>query len=219
MASTITDKRGAAASTDRRRALLIGLVAVVVVGFIVLISWLSVGESGSRVTLSDIAGDPVIDGEPLLPAAQDPASDPEIGTTVPVVRGADFDGTPVTIGEPGTPQLLMFMAHWCPACDEELRSVSPWLNAGNLPDEVELIAVATSFDPARPNWPPDEWFAGQDYPGPILVDDVSSSVSRAFGLTATPFWVAIDADGEVVARIAGMIPVEQIEALAAMAAS
>lgn len=215
MSSSTTSKRTTATPDGQgRQRLLLALGGLVVLAAIVGIAVLSTGERGSRVTVDDIAGDPSIEGQPLATAGENPQDDPEFGSQAPVVSGADFDGTPVTIGEPGTPQLLMFMASWCPACQQELREVSPWLNEGGLRDDVELVAVATLHrDNAQP-WPPDEWFASENFTYPILVDDADGSVADAYGLNATPFWVAIDAEGRVIARVAGMQPITQIEALA-----
>jgi cytochrome c biogenesis protein CcmG, thiol:disulfide interchange protein DsbE len=216
LVSSSTSSKGSAPSSDGqgRQRLLLALGGLVVLAFIVGIAVLSTGERGSRVTTEDLAGSPTIEGEPLAPGGQDTQNDPELGSQAPVVTGADFEGTPVTIGEPGTPQLIMFMASWCPACQEELRSVSPWLAEGGLRDDVALVAVSTGLDDSRPNWPPDEWFESEGFEDPVLVDDADGSVASAYGLTATPFWVGLDAQGQVVARAAGMLPVDQIEVLA-----
>jgi cytochrome c biogenesis protein CcmG, thiol:disulfide interchange protein DsbE len=214
VSSSTTSKRTASTPQGQgRQRLLLALGGLVVLAFIVGIAVLSTGERGSRVTVDELAGSPTITGEPLAPGGQD-ANDPEVGSEAPVVAGAGFDGNPVTIGEPGTPQLIMFMASWCPACQEELRSVAPWLEDGGLRDDVELVAVSTGLDDTRPNWPPTDWFESEGFDGPILVDDADGSVAQAYGLTATPFWVGLDAEGRVVARAAGMLPIEQIEALA-----
>jgi cytochrome c biogenesis protein CcmG, thiol:disulfide interchange protein DsbE len=219
VSSSAPPKRGdAARQTETRKRWMMILIGVLVVAFVVVIAVLSAGESGSRVTVDDIAGDPTIDGEPLAQGGQDPQNDPELGSQAPVASGADFDGTPVTVGEPGRPQLVMFMASWCPACQQELTSMSPWYAEGNLRDDVDLYAVATLHDATRPNWPPDEWFEREGYTGPVLVDDADGSVASAYGLSATPFWVALDAEGRVVARVAGMQPLDRIELLADLAA-
>jgi peroxiredoxin len=215
VSSSTTSKRTSSAPDGQgRQRLLLALGGLVVLAFIIGIAVLSTGERGSRVTTDDLAGDPTIEGQPLPPGGQDQPNDPAVGSQAPVVTGADFDGTPVTIGEPGTPQLIMFMAAWCPACQEELRSVSPWLAEGGLREDVALVAVSTGLDDTRPNWPPDEWFESEGFENPVLVDDADGSVASAYGLTATPFWVGLDDQGQVVARAAGMLPIDQIEVLA-----
>jgi thiol-disulfide isomerase/thioredoxin len=214
VSSSTTSKRTSSAPEGQgRQRLLLALGGLVVLAFIVGVAVLSAGERGSRVATEDIAGNPVIEGQPLAPGGQDP-NDPEVGSQAPIVTGADFDGTPVTIGEPGTPQLIMFMASWCPACQQELASVAPWLDEGGLREDVALVAVSTGLDDTRPNWPPTDWFESEGFERPILVDDADGSVASAYGLTATPFWVGLDAQGQVVARAAGMLPIEQIERLA-----
>lgn len=218
MASSAT-KQATSGGADTRRTWLYVGVGVLVLAVIVGIAVLSAGEVGSRVTVDDIAGTPDVAGEDLPPGGQDPANDPAVGSQAPVVAGADFDGTPVTIGEPGTPQLVMFMASWCPACQQELTQVAPWYTEGNLRDDVTLTAVATLHNADRPNWPPDAWFESEGYEGPVLVDDADGSAAQAYGLSATPFWVALDDQGQVVARVAGMLPLEQIEVLADAAAA
>jgi cytochrome c biogenesis protein CcmG, thiol:disulfide interchange protein DsbE len=201
------------ASNDRTRWVMIG-GGVLVLVIAIVVAVLSSGEVGSAVRVDDLAGSPELAGAPLPGAPEAGAEDPAIGEPAPRVTGADFDGTPVTIGEPGTPQLIMFMASWCPACQEELRTVSPWLQAGGLPDGVTLTAVATLLDDTRPNWPPDAWFESEGFTDPVLVDDRDASVATAYGLRATPYWVALDAEGQVVARVSGMVPIEGIEQLA-----
>ncbi len=47
----------------------------------------------------------------------------------------------------------------------------------------------------------------------MIVDDEIGSVSDAFGLTAFPFWVAIDSTGTVVFRNAGALPIDGFESL------
>ena len=202
---------------QRRQRLMMGGVGVLVLGLAIVIGVLSAGESEERPdvpTVDEVAGDPTIEGEQLSPAPQDPGEDQEIGSPAPVVEGRDFDDTPVAIGEPDQPQLIAFMASWCPACDEELPHVVDWLEAGNLPDDVELVSVATSHDRTRPNWPPQDWYSEAGFTAPIIVDDADSSIARAYGLTATPYWVAVDGDGQVVARLTGIIGPDQMSALA-----
>jgi len=43
-----------------------------------------------------------------------------------------------------------------------------------------------------------------------VVDSQANSVSSAFGLTFFPFAVFVDADGAVLGRLSGAIPIEDI---------
>jgi thioredoxin-like negative regulator of GroEL len=45
------------------------------------------------------------------------------------------------------------------------------------------------------------------------MDDEQSTAGQAFGLTSFPFWVVVDADGNVLARFGGALGAEQIDAL------
>lgn len=211
--------RSARDQAQRRQRLIMLAVGVVVVALAVIVGLTTTPSSESRVALDDIVGTPQIDGASLPTIGDDPSTDPAVGGAAPVVRGADFDGQPVVIGEAGTPQLITFMASWCPVCERELPEVAEWMDAGGLPAGVELVAVSTFPDPGRPNWPPDDWFEREGFTAPVLADDADASVMEAYGLTATPSWVVVDADGEVVLRLSGMVGAEQLDALAALAAA
>jgi thiol-disulfide isomerase/thioredoxin len=215
VASTSSKPRRSSArsSNPNRTPLLIGVGAVVIV-LVVVLAVFTASERQESVGVDDLAGSPVMVGDDLPQFAGDTASDPALGARPPVVTGADFDGNEVTIGESGSPQLLMFLASWCPACQAELPEVVEWLEQGNLPEGVELTAIATGLDAGRPNWPPDAWLEREGYDGRALVDDADGSVAGAYGLSATPFWVALDADGQVAARVAGMIDMERLSILA-----
>lgn len=206
-------------AAERRQRIIMVASGIGVLLLASVIAVLSVGESGSSLSTSDVARDVEVEGAALDVLDGDRAVDPAGGEPAPIVRGEDFDGTPVEIGGTGRPQLITFMASWCPACQQELPDITAWMQDDRLPDEVDLIAVATSLDAGRPNWPPQDWFEEVGFPGPILVDDTRSTVASTFGLSATPFWVAVDADGRVVQRSAGIIPLQELDALAASLAA
>lgn len=209
-----TKTRGDAKRREqRRRQLLLAGIAAGVVILAVLVAVLSMGEQERAVSVEDLAGDPAISGDPL-PTLPQSGEDPTAGSSAPVVDGADFASTPVSIGDTGSPELVMFMASWCPACQQELPEVVSWVEQGGLPEGVELTAVVTGLDASRPNWPPDAWFEEEGYTGRVVVDDAEGSVAQAYGLSATPFWVALDADGQVVVRVAGLLDATQMTALA-----
>ena len=216
---TPSGARGQRDAAQRRQRLMMIGIGVLVVGLAIVVALTTTPSSDARVDLEDIVGSPQIEGEALPAIPEDPSTDPAIGALAPVVRGADFDGTPVAIGDTGTPQLVAFLAHWCPACEQELPEVAAWMDAGGLPDGVELVAVSSFQDPARPNWPPTDWFDREGFDGPILSDDADSSVMGSYGLSATPSWAVLDADGEVVLRLSGMVGAERLDALAELALS
>jgi thiol-disulfide isomerase/thioredoxin len=147
-----------------------------------------------------------------LPPYANGGVDPAVGQKAPEVDGAGFDGSPVAITADGRPKLLLFIAHWCPHCQAEVPVVQRWLDAGKLPAGVDLISVASANDPAAPNYPPDAWLAREKWTPPVIVDG-DGQIALAYGLTAFPYWVVVDADGNVVQRLTGELTPEQLDAL------
>lgn len=203
-------------AAQRKQRIILVVAGVAVVGLAVVIGLLTARDSGERAdipSLDEVAGEVEITGEGF--SRHDAAGeDPAVGQPAPEISGEDFDGTPVEIGGPGRPQLVTFAASWCPACQEELPQLTAWLDEGNLPDEVDLTMVSTNHDRSRGNWPPQDWYDEVGYPGPILVDDDSASAAGAYGLSGTPFWAAIDAEGNLVWRGSGMISMAELSELA-----
>ena len=140
-------------------------------------------------------------------------NDPAIGAPSPVVEGQTFDGASITIGNKGEAQLVFFVAHWCPHCQKEVPVITDWIGKNGRPEGVALKAVSTGLNENAPNYPPSKWLDREAWPVKTLADDEASAAAKAFGLSAYPFFVAIDADGEVVARTSGELTVPQIEAL------
>jgi cytochrome c biogenesis protein CcmG, thiol:disulfide interchange protein DsbE len=169
-------------------------------------------ESDDGPTVEEIAGSPEIEGDGLPALNPDAGTDPAMGSPVPVVEGADFDGNPISIGD-GPAEIVVFMASWCPACQAELPELVSYLDEQGLPEGVELTVVATSLDANRPPWPPSGWLERGGYTGPVLVDDADGSVAQAYGLSATPFFVASQ-NGEVVIRVAGQMPMQNVDEIA-----
>ncbi len=161
-------------------------------------------------------GTPSVSGN-ALPVYNSAAADPAIGLPAPTAIGADWNGNPVSIEPDGTPKIVIFLAHWCPHCQAEVPVVQSWVDAGNLPDNVELISVATSTDPLRPNWPPQDWLEREGWTAPVIMDDASGTVAGSFGMAGTPFWVVLDGNNQNLQRVSGEIPVDGLNALAAIA--
>jgi len=162
---------------------------------------------------ADEYGDPQITG--ALATLIDPATDAAIGTPSPEVVGTDFDSAEVSITDDGTAKIILFLAHWCPHCQNEVPWVTEWIDGGNLPDNVDFYSVATSIDRTRENWPPSDWLEREEWPAPVIVDDQANSISEAFGLSAYPFWVFVNADGTIAARVSGGLSVESLDGAAA----
>lgn len=150
-----------------------------------------------------------VDGDPLPPYVNE-ADDPAIGMRPPTIFGEAPDGTGHTVSpDLADPTLLVFLAHWCPACDEELPVYAELAASGLFPDNLNVYAVLTSITPGRPGFPPAQWLADGGWEFDTIVDmpDMDRGgefvASSAYGLTATPFSVLID-DGVVVDRWSGV---------------
>jgi thiol-disulfide isomerase/thioredoxin len=141
----------------------------------------------------------------------DPADDAAVGMTIPQVEGTDFEGSPVAIADDGRPKLIMFLAHWCPHCQAEVPIVQAWLDANGFPEGIDLYSVSTSVDEMQPNFPASDWLDREGWSVPVLRDDAANSVAAAFGVNGFPFFAFVDANGEVVERASGELPIETIE--------
>ena len=90
-----------------------------------------------------------------------------------------------------------------------------WVDDGGLPTDVDLVTVSTAADERRPNYPPADWLASEGWTAPVLADDGGQTAAEAAGLTAFPFFVAVDADGDVVVRASGELTPAQLDGIAA----
>jgi thiol-disulfide isomerase/thioredoxin len=165
-------------------------------------------DSGENAS-ADEYGSPQVTSE--LGVLTDSLDDPAIGAPAPEVIGADFDGNEVSIANDGQAKMLVFLAHWCPHCQNEVPRVSQWLADTELPANVDFFGVATAIDRKQDNWPPSEWLEQEGFSAPVLVDDRVNSIGDAFGLPAYPYWVFIAEDGTVAARISGGLSVADLD--------
>ncbi|MEQ8842120.1 MAG: TlpA disulfide reductase family protein [Acidimicrobiales bacterium] len=191
------------------------LVLIVVAAVVV---FTGSGDNGSPDAASpEIAEEtaPVeVAGTPLPPLAE---TDTAIGTPIPSVTASLMDGGTTTIGPDGTVRLIAFFAHWCPHCRAEVPVARDWLADTEIPGGVEVLAVSTAVEPSADNYPPSRWLDDEDWPTPVLLDDPDGAIARAFGLSSFPFWVAVDADGNVAARTSGGLTADQLDAFLATA--
>jgi thiol-disulfide isomerase/thioredoxin len=157
-------------------------------------------------------GDVEIDGAPLAPFNAQ-AQDIAVGSVAPEITGIDFEGNEVTIRHDGTPKAVVFLAHWCSHCQDEVPSVQSWLNATGGVEGIEIVSVASSMNSAQPNFPPSEWLEREGWTQPVIRDDVDNTALRAYGAGGFPYWVFLDGDGNVITRSAGEIPIQSLEQL------
>jgi thiol-disulfide isomerase/thioredoxin len=188
--------------------LAVGVVAVLAAVFGVVALTTSSDQDASLEGASEFQNVVVV-GDPL-PKFGDGA-DTAIGMTAPVLEGFGFLGNEVTT-TPGTPMLLVFLAHWCPFCQKEVPVLVNWNSSGTVPDNLDVIAVTTGTDEAQPNFPPSVWLANEKWPElwPVLVDNKDQTASNAFGLAGYPFMTLIGSDGKVLWRNSGEISAEAL---------
>ncbi|GBE25384.1 thiol-disulfide oxidoreductase [bacterium BMS3Bbin02] len=185
--------------------LVFGAIALVLIAIVLL--------AGDTSQEASETGAPVVSGS-LVPLQQGmtPSNDPAVGTKAPTVSGADFDDNAVEI-QPGTPTAVVFLAHWCPFCQAEVPAVQQWIDATGGVEGVDIVAVSTALDQTRGNYPPSKWLEREGWTSPIIVDDAESGAYRAFGGTAFPYWVFLDADGNVVQRRLGGVDTTELQAI------
>jgi thiol-disulfide isomerase/thioredoxin len=118
------------------------------------------------------------------------------------------------MADDGRAKMIVFLAHWCPYCQNEMPLVQAWLGTDPLPEGVDVYAVATLTRPDRDNFPPGPWFARNEWSAPVIVDDPFDSAAVAYGLAAVPYWVIVAADGTLVVRGTGGVPAEVLSEIA-----
>jgi thiol-disulfide isomerase/thioredoxin len=185
--------------------------ALVLVLFIVAVAVGLSNETPIEDTMpQDVAVE--LDGEFLPPFDPTAAADPALGQPAPDVSSVTFDGSPISLTYDGTPTMVLFLAHWCPNCQAEVPELQSYIDANGLPDGVNFVSVATSNTPARTNYPPSLWLDREGWTAPVLVDDAANTIGNAYGLTAFPYYVFVDGEGQVAGRITGQQPAETIVA-------
>ena len=148
-----------------------------------------------------------VDGS-ALPSLENPDNDAAVGLTAPVLVGESFDGSAVTTASEGGPVMVVFIAHWCPHCNDEIPRLIELEDAGRFPDDLKIVGVSTAVAPDRPNFPPSEWIVEKGWPWPVMADGVDFTNrtfvgASAFGVNAFPFITVVGADGKVLGRWAG----------------
>ena len=200
----------AAKSKNKLVIILGGVVAVVVAG---LVAFFTVSGSEPETAEVAVEGDPI----PVLAGNAPVGQDIAFGWDAPTVTGSDWVGNQVTIDQAdGRPKVIVFLAHWCPHCQAEVPQIQAWLNQTGGSSEVDLYGVATSINRSRPNWPPSDWLEREGWTSPTIMDQ-NNRAATAYGLSAFPYWVAVNSEGKVVYRVAASIGVDGLLTLQQLA--
>lgn len=161
------------------------------------------GSSGSTAGMLHEVGPVTVSGT-RLPSFTDPNHDTAIGRPIPTLTGETFDGTPMTIAPNGKPQVVLFVAHWCPHCQAEVPRLVELASSGAF-NGIDVATVATGTNADYPNYPPSSWLQREHWPFPVMVDSEQQTAAIAYGLPAYPYFVFVDANGNVAGRATGEI--------------
>ena len=150
----------------------------------------------------------IIEGD-LLPTLVDPHGDESVGMPIPSLIGENFEGEVVAVRPTdGVATLVVFLAHWCPHCNNEIPEINRIRDADAWPSGLRVVGVSTAVAPQRPNFPPQGWLAEKDWTYDVIADaydaDRSTFIAaEAFGVTGFPFMVLIDESGLIRGRWGG----------------
>ena len=113
-----------------------------------------------------------------------------------------------------TPTIFLFVAHWCPFCQEELPEVVNWIEDKDILNKgVNIVLIVTNIDSNKANYPPDAWLYNERWKYPVIYDDEEATLAEYFGVSYFPSWVFTETSGEIAFTHAGKIGVEALTKL------
>ena len=183
----------------------------IIAGVIVLVIGLAVAIG---VTLSSEPldaglpeGEVTISGDALPEFAGQNDMDVASGLPAPLFSAPNENSEIVSLYKNGNAKALLFLAHWCGYCQTEVPVIQNLINTVGVPSGVEIIAIATSIDRGRENYPPQKWLSDEGW-SETQIYDLNREIGTAYGINAFPYWVFLDKDLNVVVRQTGNIPEE-----------
>ena len=181
----------------------------IIAGVIVLVIGLAVAIG---VTLSSEPldaglpeGEVTISGDALPEFAGQNDMDVASGLPAPLFSAPNENSEIVSLDKNGNAKALLFLAHWCGYCQTEVPVIQNLINTVGVPSGVEIIAIATSIDRGRENYPPQKWLSDEGW-SETQIYDLNREIGTAYGINAFPYWVFLDKDLNVVVRQTGNIP-------------
>ena len=157
-------------------------------------------------------GETTVTGDLLPEFAGENDDNIALGLAAPIFSAPNENSEIVSLEKNGNAKALLFLAHWCGYCQKEVPVVQEFINSAGVPPGVDVIAIATSIDRGRENYPPQRWLADEGWSEAQLYD-LDREIGNAYGLTAFPYWVFLDKDLNVVARRTGNLPADMVGAL------
>ena len=153
-----------------------------------------------------------VDGESLPQYAGENDDNIALGLSAPTFSAPDQNSEIFNLEKNGNSKALLFLAHWCPHCQREVPVVQSFIDSNGVPPGIDVIAVATSIDRGRDNYPPQEWLEREGW-SVTQIYDLDREIGEAYGLNAFPYWVFLDKDLNVIARRTGNLPEDMVGAL------
>ena len=157
-------------------------------------------------------GETSVEGNFLPAFAGDNDDNVASGLPAPIFSAPNEFSEIVSLEKNGNAKALLFLAHWCGYCQKEVPVVQGFIDSAGVPPGVDVIAIATSIDRGRENYPPQKWLADEGWSETQLYD-LDREIGNAYGLSAFPYWVFLDKDLNVVARRTGNLPADMVGAL------
>jgi thiol-disulfide isomerase/thioredoxin len=147
-----------------------------------------------------------------LPTVAQSGADPAAGVPAPAIQGTDLDGNALAVPKDGRPHVLFVMAHWCPHCQAAVPQLVK-LNEQNAMNGVSFYGIVSAITPEGDNYPPSDWLHRENWPFPTFLDNADNQIAQTLGVTAFPFYVFVNAQSNVVARLAGDLSDAQLKSL------
>ena len=157
-------------------------------------------------------GETTVTGDLLPEFAGENDDNIALGLSAPIFSAPNENSEIVNLEKNGNAKALLFLAHWCGYCQKEVPVVQEFIDSAGVPPGIDVIAIATSIDRGRENYPPQKWLADEGWSETQLYD-LDREIGNAYGLTAFPYWVFLDKDLNVVARRTGNLPADMVGAL------
>jgi len=178
--------------------------------FLFLFLFFSCSSSETNKLISDIE----ITGEKIEISIPNSGVDSASGKFSPVINHKISNDNPIVSYPENTPTIFLFVAHWCPFCQEELPEVIQWIEEDQILEKgVKVVLIVTSIDSEKPNYPPDAWLFNEKWQYPVIYDDQKNLIAEHFGVSYFPSWVFTENDGMVAFTHAGKITKEELSQL------
>lgn len=207
----LTDKN----ARDRRLWVIFGVAVAVVLVVVAVIAVVAGGSKDTTdtgtTTIQETRAVDVMTGPELPAYDSSAAADEAVGKDAPQISGSTLDGSFIsTSPSNGNYKMIVFVAHWCPHCQREVPRLVEWAASGEVPDNLDVMAVSTAIDKTRGNYPPSAWLAKEAWPFPVMADDASGTAATTYGLTSFPYFVVVSPEGKVLVRNSGEIEITEL---------